>query len=206
MTTSRCSLWTGLRPACRCAGVGPGWVGRACRSVGVSGLQVRGPAGPARLTTSVLLSPSTKGASSGCSAPPTPLIPTQVRQRSDGAWIDATPPPGVFLCNVADCMQRWTGDEYVSTPHRVVLRRGAPERFALALFLGSRCGVLVESLPLTERSSSSGGGGGASGRKVYPPITAGEHLRERLLATYPLYRRLPPPVDAAAACGADLVG
>jgi isopenicillin N synthase-like dioxygenase len=109
----------------------------------------------------------------------------QVRRRSDGAWVDVTPPPGVFVCNVADCLMRWTNDVYTSTPHRVILRsridgssalHGASERFSAALFLGSRSETPVECLPSCISS--------AAGAK-YPPTTAGEHLRQRLIATYP---------------------
>ena len=128
----------------------------------------------------------------------------QVRRRSDGAWVDAAPPPGVFICNVADCMQRWTGDEYVSTPHRVIIPRGAPERFSIALFLGSEPDVVVESLPQPAFVISHSAGG-SKARTYYPPVTAGEYLRQRLLATYPLYREGAGTVaeDGRAATGGD---
>jgi isopenicillin N synthase-like dioxygenase len=42
----------------------------------------------------------------------------EVRRR-DGAWITAPPIPDAFICNIGDCLMRWSNDTYVSTPHRV---------------------------------------------------------------------------------------
>ncbi len=34
----------------------------------------------------------------------------------EGGWIAAPHVPGAFICNVGDCLMRWTNDVYVSTP------------------------------------------------------------------------------------------
>jgi isopenicillin N synthase-like dioxygenase len=57
----------------------------------------------------------------------------EVRTRA-GDWIAAPTVEGALLCNIGDCLMRWTNDVYVSTPHRVVSRRGQ-ERYSIAFFL-----------------------------------------------------------------------
>lgn len=92
----------------------------------------------------------------------------QVRRR-DGQWMAAPYVPGAFICNIGDCLMRWTSDTYVSTPHRVVNPAGK-ERYSVAFFLDPNPEAVVESLP------------GLPPR--YAPIRAEDYLRERLFATY----------------------
>ncbi len=95
----------------------------------------------------------------------------QVRRR-DGAWLDAPHIEGAFVCNIADCLMRWTNDVYVSTPHRVL--RPAAERYSVAFFGDAHPDAVVEALPTCLA--------GAAPR--YAPITAGAYLTQRLTATY----------------------
>lgn len=104
----------------------------------------------------------------------------EVRTR-DGRWIAAPPLPGCFVCNIGDCLMRWSNDVYVSTPHRVV-NAGGRERYSIAFFFDPNPDARVACLP----SCSS-----AARPARYPPITAAEHLRERLDATY-AHRHSPP--------------
>ncbi len=97
----------------------------------------------------------------------------EVRAR-DGGWIDATPIPGAFVCNIGDCLMRWSNDTYVSTPHRVVNRSGR-ERFSVAFFCDPNADARVECL-----STCTGEGRPAR----YPPTTGAAYLKERLDATY----------------------
>ncbi len=96
----------------------------------------------------------------------------QVRRR-DGVWLDAPHMEGAFVCNIADCLMRWTNDVYVSTPHRVL--RPAAERYSVAFFGDAHPDALVEALPTCLAP-------GAPPR--YAPITAGAYLTQRLTATY----------------------
>lgn len=101
----------------------------------------------------------------------------EVRTR-DGRWLDAPHIPGTFVCNIGDCMMRWTNDVYVSTPHRV--RPPDRERLSIAFFLDADPDAVVEALP----------GCVSPGRPaLYPPITAGAYLAERLDATYAFRRK-----------------
>ncbi len=101
----------------------------------------------------------------------------EVRTR-DGRWIDAPHIPGTFVCNIGDCLMRWTNDVYVSTPHRV--RPPERERTSVAFFLDADPDARVEALP----------GCVSPARPArYPPITAGDYLAERLDATYAFRRK-----------------
>ena len=39
--------------------------------------------------------------------------------KSQGRWIEAPPIPGTFVCNIGDMLDRMTGGQFRSTPHRV---------------------------------------------------------------------------------------
>ncbi len=91
----------------------------------------------------------------------------QVKLRS-GTWIDAPTVPGALICNIGDCLMRWTGDTYVSTPHRVV--RPSQDRYSVAFFLDPNPDARVETLP------------GFPTR--YPPTTGAAYLKARLDQTY----------------------
>ncbi|MCX8102483.1 MAG: isopenicillin N synthase family oxygenase [Geminicoccaceae bacterium] len=97
----------------------------------------------------------------------------EVRRR-DGAWIAAPFVPGAFVCNIGDCLERWTNGVYRSTPHRVASPRGR-DRYSIAFSLDPNPDALVACLP-----SCTGPGRPAR----FPPIHAADHLRARLEATY----------------------
>jgi isopenicillin N synthase-like dioxygenase len=97
----------------------------------------------------------------------------EVRRR-DGAWIKAPPIPGTFVCNIGDCLMRWSNDTYVSTPHRVSSPPGR-DRYSIAFFFDPNPDALIACLP----------GCSAAGRvPKYPPILAADYLTQRLVATY----------------------
>lgn len=97
----------------------------------------------------------------------------EVRRR-DGGWIAAPHVPGAFICNIGDCLMRWTNDVYVSTPHRVV-NRGGRERYSVAFFLDPNPDVEVACLPTCVSASRPA---------RYPPISGADYLSQRLAATY----------------------
>ena len=67
-----------------------------------------------------------------------------VRDR-DGHWRDAPVIPDAFVCNIGDCLMRWTNDVYVSTPHRVVSPRGR-DRYSVVFFLDPNPEAVVACL------------------------------------------------------------
>ncbi len=101
----------------------------------------------------------------------------EVRARS-GEWIAATPLPDTFVCNIGDCLMRWSNDTYVSTPHRVVNRSGR-ERWSIPFFLDPNGDANIECLTTCTSPARP---------PRYPTTTGAAYLRERLDATYAFRR------------------
>jgi isopenicillin N synthase-like dioxygenase len=97
----------------------------------------------------------------------------EVRTRA-GDWIAAPHVPGAFVCNIGDCLMRWTNDIYVSTPHRVVSPAGK-ERYSIAFFLDPNPDADIACLP----------GCATPARPArYAPIKGDQFLLSRLSPTY----------------------
>jgi isopenicillin N synthase-like dioxygenase len=96
-----------------------------------------------------------------------------VRDRS-GRWLDAPVVPGAFVCNIGDCLMRWSNDVYVSTPHKVVSPPGK-DRYSVAFFLDPNPDAVVACLPTCITPDRPA---------KYTPITGAEFLRSRLEPTY----------------------
>ena len=96
----------------------------------------------------------------------------QVRRR-DGTWLDAPALPGAFICNIGDCLMRWTNDIYVSTPHRVLAPTA--ERYSIALFVDPNPEAVVEAIPSCVPEGTS---------PRHPPISARDYLQQRFASTY----------------------
>jgi isopenicillin N synthase-like dioxygenase len=85
-----------------------------------------------------------------------------------GDWLPVEPRSGGFVVNIGDLMQRWTGDRWVSTLHRVVGRDGAsPRRQSLVFFHNPRSDAVIETL-----------GDGTR----YDPVNAGDYVLSRAAA------------------------
>ena len=85
-----------------------------------------------------------------------------------GDWLPVEPPSGGFVVNIGDLMQRWTGDRWVSTLHRVVGRDGAsPRRQSLVFLHNPRSDAVIETL-----------GDGTR----YDPVNAGDYVLSRAAA------------------------
>ncbi|XP_077424193.1 uncharacterized protein LOC144053531 [Vanacampus margaritifer] len=95
----------------------------------------------------------------------------QVRRRS-GEFICAPRVPGAVLINIADLMQRWTGDHFVSVLHRVLLPPAgdcSSTRQSLAFFVQPDDETVVSCI---------------DGSDKYPPVQSGAYLIKRLNDSY----------------------
>ncbi|MEP3046643.1 MAG: 2-oxoglutarate and iron-dependent oxygenase domain-containing protein [Roseibium sp.] len=102
----------------------------------------------------------------------------EVRRR-DGIWMKAPTIEGAFICNIGDCLMRWTNDVYVSTPHRVVNSSGR-ERYSIAFFLDPNPDAQVASIPgCTDKNSPA----------KYDPISGADYLKSKLDASYEPVKR-----------------
>ncbi len=94
---------------------------------------------------------------------------------ADGIWRCAPPVPDAVVINTGDLMERWTNGRFRSTVHRVRPITGARDRFSIALFVDPDSAVTVECLPSCV---------GADSPARYAPVTAGEHIRQKIEATH----------------------
>jgi isopenicillin N synthase-like dioxygenase len=98
----------------------------------------------------------------------------EVRQRN-GDWIRVEPNPAAFVCNIGDCLMRWSNDVYASTLHRVINATGR-ERYSIAFFGDPNPNALVSPVPscvTVDRPAK------------YPPIDYLDYLKMRLAGAYP---------------------
>ncbi len=88
-----------------------------------------------------------------------------------GEWIEAPHVPGAFVCNIGDCLMRWSNDTYVSTPHRV--RPPEQERYSIAFFVEANPDSIIDPRDIQPEVSPK-----------YLPISCADYLTSRLNATY----------------------
>ncbi len=94
-------------------------------------------------------------------------------QRRDGGWIDVPATHDAFVCNIGDCLMRWSNDVYVSTPHRVLPPNR--ERYSIAFFVDPNPDALVSAIPSCVPAGTA---------PRHAAVTAAEYLRQRFEATY----------------------
>ncbi|XP_016376683.1 UPF0676 protein C1494.01-like, partial [Sinocyclocheilus rhinocerous] len=94
----------------------------------------------------------------------------QVLNRA-GEFISAPSIPGTVLINIADLMQRWTSDVYVSAVHRVLLPPAGDSstRQSLAFFVQPDDEAIISC---------------CDGSDKYPPVKSVDYLLSRFNDTY----------------------
>ena len=90
-----------------------------------------------------------------------------------GEYVQAKPIPGTVLINIADLMQRWSGDRLVSTSHRVLVSSNglssSKSRLSIAFFVSPDYDTIIETI----RDGTQ-----------YPPIRSKDYLEKRYAETY----------------------
>jgi isopenicillin N synthase-like dioxygenase len=69
--------------------------------------------------------------------------------KAQGQWMDASPVPGSFICNIGDMLDRLTGGRYRSTPHRVLNTSGRA-RLSFPFFFDPNFNATVVPIELNE--------------------------------------------------------
>lgn len=96
-------------------------------------------------------------------------------KRKDGKWIDAIPAEDELVINVGDMLERHTNNKLRSTIHRVVnppKEQWKQPRYSIPFFMHPRSEMPLNCLEECIDENHP---------KVYPDITAGEFLHQRLV-------------------------
>ncbi|KAJ9457439.1 Sexual differentiation process protein isp7 [Diplonema papillatum] len=86
-----------------------------------------------------------------------------------GEWHLVPADPEVFVVNIGDLLARWSNDKMRSTVHRAHNPPAGRGRQSIAFFCAPSYDAVVRSLDQTAPAR-------------YPPVLAGEHLRQRIAA------------------------
>jgi len=103
----------------------------------------------------------------------------QLFDKLKGEWREVEPVSGATcIVNTGDLLRRWTNDLFMSTNHCVKAPHQStnkvPERYSMAFFVHPSDETIVACLPACMKSDKA----------TYPPISAGNYLKQRLLDTY----------------------
>jgi len=98
----------------------------------------------------------------------------EIQRDGSTDWIAPPAPPRTLTINIGDLLARWTNGRWKATLHRVARAPpGRASRVSIVYFTGPNPETLVEALP-SEKCSQ--------GEKLYPPITAKDHVEAKLNA------------------------
>jgi isopenicillin N synthase-like dioxygenase len=93
---------------------------------------------------------------------------------ADGAWIEATPLDGSFVCNIGELLENATGGALRATTHRVINDSGH-ERYSCPFFFNPSRHAKVAPLPALAGSEKA---------KRYAPVRVGPHYEARMRYEY----------------------
>lgn len=97
-------------------------------------------------------------------------------QRIDGTWVEAPCMPDAFVVNIGDAAARWSNDEFNSSPHRVINKSTAHDRYSIALFFDPNHDTIIRCLDSCVRDGEA---------PKYAPIAYFDYYRERMDSNHP---------------------
>jgi isopenicillin N synthase-like dioxygenase len=104
-----------------------------------------------------------------------------------GEWVPAPPVPDSFVMNVGDILARWSNDQFVSTPHRVINRSGR-ERYSQPFFFDPSMEATIEALSVCVPDGAV---------PKYEPVRYGDYLMERIDKNYHYRKKLAAQTENA---------
>jgi isopenicillin N synthase-like dioxygenase len=109
----------------------------------------------------------------------------QVRAR-DRTWFDVDPRPDRLVCNLGDMLERLTGGQYRSTPHRV-RNAGSEERLSFPFFLDPAWDAVIDRLPIVPRPDDDASAAERWDRTSVHGFTGpyGEYLLAKVAKVFP---------------------
>jgi len=94
---------------------------------------------------------------------------------ADGAWLPVPADPDAVVVNIGDLLEHWSNGRFRSTLHRVRPLQPQHSRYAIAFFSDPDDAVLVAPLLVCVPTGKA---------PRFAPITAGDHIRTKLAASY----------------------
>lgn len=95
-----------------------------------------------------------------------------------GQWINATPIPGTFVCNIGDMLKVWTNGRYTPTAHRVINTDPTRSRVSIPFFYEPAYEAVVAPVPQLSAQAPL--------REALRATRYGSHLESKVLNNFEL--------------------
>ena len=94
-------------------------------------------------------------------------------QNREGEWVTAHPIDNTLVVNVGDLLMRWTNEGFISTPHRVVNRKGQ-ERYSMVIAWDPNFDTIVDPSVVCQNGALP----------LYSPLSCGDYVLSRFDSSF----------------------
>tara|TARA_B100001175_G_C19503288_1_gene639414 strand:+ start:1367 stop:2341 length:975 start_codon:yes stop_codon:yes gene_type:complete len=94
-------------------------------------------------------------------------------QNREGEWVTAHPIDNTLVVNVGDLLMRWTNEGFISTPHRVVNRKGQ-ERYSMVIAWDPNFDTIVDPSIVCQNGALP----------LYSPLSCGDYVLSRFDSSF----------------------